>query len=299
MSDIRLKITEPVTRVLKLGIRGVPGFGLNIVAATVTPVVNELIFTMSDGSTISAGNVDDKDEISTIEQVEDYLVVTLENGVVITSSTLSFGVSDHLLLSNLNSSTYSHVTSSIANIVSSLSTNGNTLLYNNSTIGVTSHVSLSSINGSSDSYHLSSTNYTNLTGTTTTLGNLIVTSTSTMGATSILGYRDLIQKYTVTITPVTVTIDYQAGNSVVIDFTGVTTATTVTLSIINTPSTLYMSAFTALYYTGATLPIISHVNNGSLVTVTTLSMTASKETWYTYFSDNCNSKWNVMLGFQK
>lgn len=55
MSDIRLKITEPVSKVLKLGIPGVSGKGINISSATISN--NELVFTFEDSSTLSAGQV--------------------------------------------------------------------------------------------------------------------------------------------------------------------------------------------------------------------------------------------------
>jgi len=141
MSDIRIKVTEPVSKVIKIiGGRGTNGIdGVSVISATVTPSSNELIFTLSDTSTISAGVLDISSSISTssietIDQIEDYLVITLENGVTITSSTLSFGISNHNDLSNIDGTGTYHITSTIANITSSLSVNDGVLLFNGNTI---------------------------------------------------------------------------------------------------------------------------------------------------------------------
>lgn len=154
MTDVRIKTTENVSKIIKIGKPGPPGIGLNVIAATITPVINELIFTMGDYSTISAGIVNDGDEIRFVDQVGDKLVFTLENGVTITSSTIS-----HNLLSSLQGGTvsqYYHLNNSLYGIVSSLSVSGGKLLYNNSTLGITDHTLLDNLNSSTYS-HITST----------------------------------------------------------------------------------------------------------------------------------------------
>lgn len=56
------------------------------------------------------------------------------NGGELLFNSSTIGITDHSLLSNLNTSTYSHVTSTIASVVASLSVNNNELLFNGATI---------------------------------------------------------------------------------------------------------------------------------------------------------------------
>lgn len=183
-------------------------------------------------------------------------------------------INDHNELSNIQGGTlseYYHLDLSHYNIINSLSTTGTYVAYNNATLAPISYVdtSLNNHNTSSIGIH------------------------STLSGTVIAGQKDILTPYTIT-TNSTLSIDYSKGNSFYVDMTSISFATiSVTVSVINCPGAGYMEAFTLIIKTGATLPILTHA-----ITTTTLSLTASKETWYNYFTYNCNSFWRCQKGFQ-